>query len=568
MRIHNYFGAAIFFCAGSFFMQADAAHPMFDKVIARYNNNITWEQVKAQVMTPKEHFVVEADGKYGVLDRKGSEILPVNYDRILRFNEQVIFVKKDGKDGLTDLNGAEILPVIYDEIKPYKDNLLLVKQKGRLGIADETGKIIIPVQYDRIYLQNDKFYVQSEDRQGVMDRDGDTIWPCNYFKAADSGSGGYILGSKHAYAYYNEQGRQITKAEFAEARPFHEGLAAVKKGELYGYINEAGQMVIEPQFTQAWNFREGAAYVEHYDEHYFINQQGEKLFTAPEGRFIFGYREGSAVFKDDGAFKFIDREGKELFAIKAATYFKRPDGMIAITRTRHNISLGGFLQSAFTMLAGIPTIPGIGKGLYDTNIKLGYTDAFGNELISTTNDFNSHIIESRVLTIIEDKTGILNVDGSFYIPPQYDDLSELDFDDNKIAVFRDDKNYGFYQAGNGVLHDGYLYAENYVQGLAPVKITASRWSYVDLQGHYLSDDVYWSRTTPFYGKYAIVKKLDGRYAVIDMMGEDVALLSEDVEEIQPLYPDTAIVKKHELYGVIDAQGKYIIQPKYDKISYL
>lgn len=568
MKMYNYLGAALFFCAASMLMQAEAAHPMFDKVIARYNNNITWQQAKEQAMTPKELFIVKLADKYGVIGRNGREILPVNYDKILKFNERIIFIKRDGKDGLTDLAGQEILPVIYDEIKPYKDNLLMIEQNGKRGIADQEGNIIIPVQYDKIYLQNDKFYISKDGRHGVAAKDGHIIWPCNYFKVADSGNGGYIIGSKHAYAYYNKQGKQITKAEFAEARPFHEGLAAVKQGELFGYINEAGEMVIKPQFTQAWNFREGAAYVEKEDEHYFINEQGEKLFAAPEGKFIFGYRDGSAVFKHDGTFKFIDHEGQELFAIKAATFLKRPNGMIAITRTRHNISLGGFLQSAFTMLAGIPTIPGLGKSLYDTDIKLGYTDAKGNELIPTTNDFNSHIIDDRVVTIVKDKAGILNTDGSYYIPAQYDDLSELDFDSQKIALFRNADEYGFYQSGTGVLYNGYLAAENFVNGLAPVQLTESRWNYIDLEGNYLSTAQYWGYATPFYGTYAIVKNLDGRYAIIDQQGKQVTVLSRDLQEVQALYPDTAIVKKHNQYGVIDAQGKYLLPPKYDKISYL
>lgn len=554
--------------AGCFAVSAQAAHPMFDKVVARYDHNISWEQARENVLAPKEFFVAEKDDKYCLLDRNGQVILPAEYDKIVKFNEKSIFLKKDGKDGLADFYGNIILPVEYDEIKPFQEGLILVEKDGKRGIAESDGSVTVPVEYDKIYLQNNKFYVKKNKRHGILARDGHTLWPCNYFKAADNGNGGYIIGSENAYAYYNEQGGQITAAEFSEAKPFHEGLAAVKKDDLFGYINEQGEMVIEPQFTEAWNFREGAAFVKQGEDRYFINTDGEKLFGAPEGKYIFGYREGSAVFKDDGSFKFIDHQGQELFAIKAATYFKRPDGLIAITRTRHNISLGGFLQSAFTMLAGIPTIPGVGKGLYDTNIKLGYTDAMGNELIHTTNDFNSHIVDNRVITIIDDKTGILNLDGSFYIPARYDDLSDLDWDGNKVAVFREDDRFGFYKAGEGVLHEGYLHAENFSNGLAPVQLTESRWNYVDLKGQYLSDTKYWSYTTPFYGNAAITKNLDGRYEIINKKGETVALLSKSIQEVSPLYPDTAIVKANDKYGVIDAEGRYFIRPEYDSIRYL
>lgn len=42
---------------------------------------------------------------------------------------------------------------------------------------------------------------------------------------------------------------------------FHEGLAAVKAGELIGYINKEGKTVIAPRFLEAGNFSEGLAVV-------------------------------------------------------------------------------------------------------------------------------------------------------------------------------------------------------------------------------------------------------------------------------------------------------------------
>lgn len=564
----NIAAAAVCIFASGYSLVVHAEHPMLDKVIERYNNNITWQQAKDKVLAPKDLFVVKADGKYGLLGRNGDQILPAEYDKIAKFNEKSLFVKKDGKDGLTDLSGKVIIPVEYDELQPFLDGLILLEKDGKQGISDGSGRLVIPAAYDRIYLYNDKFYVENEDRHGVLAKDGHTIWPCNYERAADSGSGGYIIGSKEAYAYYDGKGKQITPSEFAEARPFHEGLAAVKKGGLFGYIDEQGRMALEPQFTQAWNFREGAAYVEKNEQHYFIDKQGNKLFDAPEGDYFMGFREGSAVFKDDGRFKFIDHQGQELFNIEAATYMKRPNGMIAITRTRHNFSLGGFLTSAITMIVGVPTIPGVTKGLYDTNVKLGYTDAEGREIIPTVHDFNSHIIDDKIITIINDKAGILNLDGSFYVPAAYDDMSDFDWDGNRIVAVRSEKNYGFYKAGQQMLSDGYLYAENFVNGLAPVQLTESRWSYVDMAGNYLSTDKYWVHTTPFYGDFAVVKNLDGRYAIINRRGDEITLLSKDLQEVQALYPDTAIVKKNDKYGVIDTSGTYLVKPQYDAVGYL
>lgn len=544
-----------------------AAHPMLDKVIERYEHKISWEEARDKALTPRQAFLVKQNGRWGIMGRDGAALLPVEYDKITRL-KNVLLTKLEGKWGVADDAGNVLIDAEYDSIKPLGKRWLLLKADGKVGVADYSGNIILPAKYDKIQPGDDSFIITQNERVGLFDTSGKQLLDCIYYKAQRSGSGGYIAGSEDSLWYMDGSRKLITSEKFLDGKPFSEELAAVQTAAGWGYMDEGGKIVIAPQFTRAERFMEGAAYVEQGEARFFIDAAGSRLFDAPEGKYINGFRQDSAVFKNDGSFHFIGHDGAEKFAVEAASIFKMEDGKIAVTRTRHNISLGGLAQSAFTMVVGIPTIPGVGKSFYDTVVKLGYYDADGNELISTKHDYNSTIIDERIVAIADDKAGLLTPEGSELIPLAYDDMSELDYDNGQIAAVRQEDSYGLYEIGRGLIASGYLNAGEFAGGMAPVQVTASRWAYIDDAGKLAMGSKYWQWATTFTGEHAIAKSIDGAYCIIDKAGNVVAALDNTIEEISALTPDTAIFKMQDKYGVIDDSGAVVLEPLYEKIENL
>ena len=60
-------------------------------------------------------------------------------------------------------------------------------------------------------------------------------------------------------------GRLAIPPQFAEARRFSEGLAAVRAGRLWGYIDSAGRWRIRPSLQLAGDFHEGLARASHVE---------------------------------------------------------------------------------------------------------------------------------------------------------------------------------------------------------------------------------------------------------------------------------------------------------------
>ena len=86
--------------------------------------------------------------------------------------------------------------------------------------------------------------------------------------------------SNGTWGYVDRAGKLIIPAQFAEARGFSDGLAAVKVESSWGYIDRAGKLVIAAQFSEARNFANGLAAVKIKDTWGYIDRSGKVAIPA------------------------------------------------------------------------------------------------------------------------------------------------------------------------------------------------------------------------------------------------------------------------------------------------
>ena len=133
----------------------------------------------------------EADGTYKTkaINDKNEEIL-AGYDKIealdnydskqnIWYEDNVLKVSKNGKYGIIDFEGKEVLPCDYDEITALngvKSNIL-VKKAGNIGLVNEKGQTIVPVQYKNVLTlkegyKNEYIVVNENDQYGLINTSG------------------------------------------------------------------------------------------------------------------------------------------------------------------------------------------------------------------------------------------------------------------------------------------------------------------------------------------------------------------------------------------------------------
>lgn len=260
--------------------------------------------------------------KYGLLDSSGKEIIPVTYDYVSAVSNGMIIVAQNidndsstgtnqvaghrglDKFGVIDVKGDEIVPLKYEYIDEFYDGMAMVKSGNQIGFINTTGKEVIPAQYTA----------------GIFD--GIEVWSGNGYSCKTRFSDGFVCLRKDGkQVVLNTQGNIVLERDATSGfcTGFSEGLAKVHGNGTYGYIDITGATVIPPIYDVAHDFSEGYAIVGKKDT------TGEYLYGAidPTGNVVVPleyphmspFQEGRAkVWKQDesGTYRygFVDTTGK------------------------------------------------------------------------------------------------------------------------------------------------------------------------------------------------------------------------------------------------------------------
>lgn len=151
--------------------------------IIRRNFKRTEDYLKAkywEYSLEEGYYNVKLNGKEGVCDLSGKEIIPCNkYNNVILYSSGWYGVKLDGKEGACDLIGKEIVPCKYDNVV-LQSGYYNVKLNGKEGACNLAGTEIIPCKYDKVVLQNGWYDVYINGKKGACNLAGTEVIPCKY----------------------------------------------------------------------------------------------------------------------------------------------------------------------------------------------------------------------------------------------------------------------------------------------------------------------------------------------------------------------------------------------------
>ena len=103
-----------------------------------------------------------------------------------------------------------------------------------------------------------------------------------------SGKSPRVIRNFRKYGFADSDGNIIISCVYDSARPFREGMAAVKYHEKWGFVNESGEQVIPFIYDCVWPFRKGVALVEKMGDGFRSTNPGISLYlVSATGRGIF-----------------------------------------------------------------------------------------------------------------------------------------------------------------------------------------------------------------------------------------------------------------------------------------
>lgn len=235
-------------------------------------------------MTFNEGFaVVKNYDRYGMIDRKGNEVMPCKYigvsgmidgrcfaydvetelaamfdnkmkqltdfkySEIPYYSEDFYIARMGGHYTYLDKKGRERFG-LFEELSGFFEGYSMVKQNGKYGIINRKGKIILPIEYDNSGWRAME-YIFSENL-AMVEKD-------------------------NKYGFVNKQGEIVIPIIYESAQHCTEGLIPVQKDGVWGFIDKEGNEVSPFVFMMASYFTWGRAEVVFNNITYKINTQGQ-----------------------------------------------------------------------------------------------------------------------------------------------------------------------------------------------------------------------------------------------------------------------------------------------------
>lgn len=376
-----------------------------------------------QVYTDGTRFItLTLDGKKGIVDYSGREVLPVEFDKISIQGWSTAFqVVKDGKYGWYTQTGRELIPVIYDKLEdfgsfqPKYKGLFKASIDGKSGIIDTNG-IVVPIEYDRLWsIYDGRYFVVTQDEKlGLYDTKGTLVLPAKYdwisqSKAVDVETLLLVKDGLHGY-YINQDtiiepqfkiiehihNRDLLKMRNRGANSYMR--AQNTKGK-WGVINEFNGKIIVPfkydEIPQMVDARSGNFFIVRKKSKYGLVSDKGKTSVPLIYSSLNGHYTMWDVFGNDSTFYLVARKKGRVGAINYFNETQIPFEYEDMTIVKSHLYEGTLLLKA------------------KRNGKYALIDAKGKPLTEFVFDHIANFEDGLAMSFRDGKMRMLNVDGAF-----------------------------------------------------------------------------------------------------------------------------------------------------------
>ena len=268
--------------------------------------------------------VDDVNGTYRTkaINEKNEEIL-IGYDKIeaidnydskqnVWYEDNVLRVSKNGKYGIINFEGKEILPCEYDEItalKGVKSNFI-VKKDGNVGLINEVGQTIVKTEYKDVIALKDEYkneyiIINADNKYGLISTSGTVLIETKYDEVK-------YIGSLHLFAVKESDTWKLFDTEtknividsgykdIVEAKS--ENIVVINKDGKYGVLNKDYTVKIEPQY-------EDLKYA--FSIYYIAKKDGKYGIINSENETVIDFEYQRMAYIENGGFVEADKTDTE-----------------------------------------------------------------------------------------------------------------------------------------------------------------------------------------------------------------------------------------------------------------
>ncbi len=200
---------------------------------------------------------VSKNGKYGIINFEGQEVLPCEYDEItaLKGVTSNFIVKKDDNVGLVNEKGQTIINTEYKNIltleEGYKSEYIVIDANNKYGLISTTGTILIEPKYKGIkYLGSSNLFAVKKDKTWqLMDtEENKIIIDDEYEDIVEAKSDNIIIKKDGKYGVVTKTNKEKIEPQYEDLKYAFSIYYIAKKDGKYGVINLENKAVIKFEY--------------------------------------------------------------------------------------------------------------------------------------------------------------------------------------------------------------------------------------------------------------------------------------------------------------------------------
>lgn len=215
------------------------------------NNNVWYEDNVLRV---------EKDGKYGLINLDGKELLPCEYDDIsvILGIENSILVQKDGNYGLVNNEGTQILETEYSQIQSfgddYKDGYIVVNQENQYGVVDYLGSEKLATNYELVenIYGKDSYVVTEGGNQKLVSSNGEVLLETGFDsikQILQNSTSGIVYVSDEKCGVMNTEGEILIANTYDDLIEVKDSVYIAKQNDTYGIIDNQNNVQVDFIYT-------------------------------------------------------------------------------------------------------------------------------------------------------------------------------------------------------------------------------------------------------------------------------------------------------------------------------
>lgn len=534
-----------------------------------------------EIVFNKNSAIVSLNGKIGKIDKKGKEIIPCQYTCIEPFvNSSRLFkVMENDKWGIIDTKGSIVVPLIYDEIGDLFKDYVIIKQNGFFGVVNLRGEIIIPNMYnkiDRTFHGTNRAKIDSH---------------CEFFAVLNNNKWGYIIA--------NNDNRDNIKYDWISG-PWDNDYYVVKSEKNYGIVNRRGEIIFPITYSKI-----GVYYDRDSCSSYFeLKTKGQKSTIIPcqnnkKKKLAKIDEHDNIELKNIGAYEIVEPINKQ-----KSLYIVRKTDKTGVVKAKDNdVEIVVPLEyNEIQILRKIPLLLLAKNSSLQRVIEIAKNKTIMSQFYDNIGDYNDsgRFIYLGIIPVYSgSKVGIINESFEEIIPIQYDILDDRAFHIINVGVFgreialvmKKNDRWGILNKAGKVLlpfeYDKIDYNTTYYRwfkqnirdwgftrvngsGLIPV-CRNNKWGLVELQKYSLvAQCIYESICQETVNKLKLIKKKGYDLLLLTKDGPQITYTSTEklvkYSTVRKFKNGFAIVQKDKKYGYVDDAYNEIAPCIYDKAS--